>query len=109
MMYQVDEPPLKSPLQRELSSWDGGRIGLNESTSERSTTDDTFLHAKPTVSQKTVRFDYSEDIQEEDTEGIVKFDELPHGLVLNVWRLTGDGFEFYDMFEDFKKEIEKWK
>ena len=58
---------------------------------------------KPVWNQKTVAFDDSA------TKQPIKYDGEPHGLVLNVWKLTGDGFEFYDMFESFKKEIENWK
>ena len=62
------------------------------------------------IPQKSVQFE--ENI---DETGVImehnepKCDENPHVLVLNVWKLTGEGFQFYDMFEEFKDDIMKWK
>ena len=58
----------------------------------------------PVWNQKTVVFDDSA-----TTKQPIKYEGEPHGLVLNVWKMTGEGFEFYDMFEQFKEEIMKWK
>ena len=57
----------------------------------------------PVWNQKTVAFDDSA------TKQPIKYEGEPHGLVLNVWRLTGEGFDFYDMFEVFKEDVLKWK
>lgn len=61
--------------------------------------------------QKSVQFE--DPVENIDETGVITEHNEPEcdpqGLVLNVWKLTGEGFEFYDMFEEFKGEIMKWK
>ena len=98
-------PPTKPPgLQRQITS--SSSVGFMRDIEKIDS-----VPTPPMTRQKTVHFDdQSLDVNGEIRQNIEPDGvEDPHGLVLNVWRLTGEGFEFYDMFKEFKEEILKWK